>query len=312
MAAARLGGPVPDGGYAALSERAMERFRARMRERDAMPQRAKAAVDGVAHALRPGSMDAAIPPRHLLFLDLEGPRPLAAVAVGELDAADLVTWQLSGVGIAPETAMWGTVREAGQLLLEQRVVGVGSPAVVAWLGYPAPTLAHAVLDLRARAAAERFSHELQRFARWRPDGPRTAVEAHSYGATVAAHGLAALAAERASGTVSCLATTGSAGMPRRLAADPSLLGVPAHRVFEAVAADDALARLGRRLSGRTRPAGRVFDVDGRPGLGLLPVTGHNTSRFVPGAGRPRYGYRDPGTLSLRNLALVTAGLEPLA
>lgn len=295
--------------YRALTERAAERFERLKRVRDAMPQRRKAAIDGVAHALA-DSMDPAIPPRHLLYLDLDGPEPLAAVAVGDLDTATHVTWQLSGSGIRVRTAMWGTAREAGQLLLEQRAVGAPDPAVVAWLGYSSPGLVRAVSNRAARTAVERLTHDLLTFARLRPDRPFTAIEAHSYGATLAAHTLEKLRGESAAPAVSVLATTGSAGMPRRFARDPDLLGIPEERVFEAVAADDLLARTGRILSGRTL-VGRRFAVDGRPGLDLLPVTGHNTSRFMPGAPRGARGYRDPGTLSLRNLALVTTGFHPL-
>ncbi|GER22384.1 hypothetical protein NCCP1664_08810 [Zafaria cholistanensis] len=299
---------VPDT-YRALAERAAERFERLKRLRDALPQRGKAAIDGVAHALA-DSMDPAIPPRHLLYLDLEGPEPLAAVAVGDLDAATHVTWQLSGSGIRVRTAMWGTVREAGQLLLEQRAVGAPDPAVVAWLGYSSPGLLRAVFNRAARTAVERLTHDLLTFARMRPDRPFTAMEAHSYGATLAAHALEKLRGESAAPAISALATTGSAGMPRRIAGNPGLLGIPAERIFEAVASDDLLARAGRILSGRAL-VGRRFAVDGLPELGLLPVTGHNTSRFVPGAARARHGYRDPGTLSLRNLALVTTGSLPL-
>ena len=301
--------PDPPRTYRALTERATERFERLKRVRDAMPQRRKAAIDGVAHALA-DSMDPAIPPRHLLYLDLDGPEPLAAVAVGDLDAATHVTWQLSGSGIRVRTTMWGTAREAGQLLLEQRAVGAPNPAVVAWLGYSSPGLLRAVSNRAARTAVERLTHDLLTFARLRPDRPFTAMEAHSYGATLAAHALEKLRGETSAPVVSALATTGSAGMPRRIAGNPGLLGIPEGHIFEAVAADDLLARAGRLLSGRTL-VGRRFAVDGRPALGLSPVTGHNTSRFVPGATPGARGYRDPGTLSLRNLALVTTGFHPL-
>ncbi|MGJ9403013.1 alpha/beta hydrolase [Arthrobacter sp. KK5.5] len=307
--------PVPTG-YAELCDAAEARLDVLKGRRDSLPQRHKAAIDGVVHALRPSSMDAAIPRRRLLYLDLAGPEPLAAVAVGNLDTATHVTWQLSGAGIRATTAMWGTTREAGQLLLEQRLVGEPDPAVVAWLAYPAPGLLRAVFNRTARAAVERLAHDLRRYARLRPDAPRTAIEAHSYGATLAAHALERLAAQPdGPGTprirVDVLATTGSAGVPRQLALEPSLMGLAGDAVFEGVAADDWLARAGRALSGRTLVPGRGFGVDGAADLGLLPVTGHNTSRFVPGARRASHGYRDPGTQSLRNLALVTTGREPV-
>lgn len=300
--------------YAEVSDAAEARLEILKSRRDGLPQRKKAAIDGVVHALNPAAMDPAIPRRRLLYLDLQGPEPLAAIVVGDLDTATHVTWQLSGAGIRATTAMWGTVREAGQLLLEQRLVGERNPAVVAWLGYPAPGLLRAVFNRTARTAVERLAHDLRRFARLRPDSPRTVIEAHSYGATLAAHALERLAAGAGGAgglRVHALATTGSAGMPRRLARDPALMGLAGDAVFEGVATSDSLARAGRLLSGRSLVPGRGFGVDGAPVLGLLPVTGHNTSRFVPGAHRSSYGYRDPGTQSLRNLALVTTGRGPV-
>jgi hypothetical protein len=301
--------------YAQLCDRAealLDRWKTR---RDAQTQPVKAAIDGVAHALDSGSMDAAIPARRLLFLDLEGPEPLAAVAVGDLDTATHVTFQLSGAGIRARTAMWGTAREAGQLAIEQAAAGAQRPAVVAWLGYPAPGLVRALVNGTARTAVERLAFELQRFARLRPDAPHTAIEAHSYGATLAAHTLARLAGRPTASVraprIDALATTGSAGMPRALAIHPERLGVETHRIFEGVARSDWLARWGRTLSGRLLVPGRPFAVDGNPELGLFPVTGHNTSRFVPSAARPSYGYRDPGTLSLHNLARITTGADPV-
>ena len=300
---------------AELITRAEHDFENIKRRRDGLNQDRRAAVDGVAHALRPTSMNSRLPARRLLFLDLAGPHPLAAVVLGDPDHATHLTWQISGAGIRPGTAMWGTAREAGELLLQQRAAGAEHPAVIAWLGYPAPGLVKALSDHTARTCASRLAYDIRRVGELLPLTTHTAIEAHSYGATLAAYALARLGAEAhqpaTSGTrIDTLATIGSAGIPECLLRDPSGLGIPPHRRYEAVARKDLLARYGRVLSGRTTVAGLPFAVEGHPDSGLHAVTGHNTSRFVPGTDDPEYGYRDPGTLSLHNLARILIGGTP--
>lgn len=297
-------------GYAALAAAAQRRFEALCAIRGRLRTTHRQALDGTAHALRPGSMDPAIPARRLLYLDLSRREPLAAVAVGDLDTATHVTFQLSGTGIRARNALWGSAREAGQLYLEQRAVGIEAPAVVAWLGYPAPNLASALLNHAAARGLERLGRDLATFARLRTDAPHLALEAHSYAATLAAQ---VLDSESGSAVrAQALATIGSAGIPRHLSLEPGRLNVPAAHIYEAIAPGDTLARLGRMLSGRKLLAGHRFDVGARPGLGLQAATGHNTSQFRAGDPASPHGYRDPGTLSLRNLALITTGQKPLA
>lgn len=306
------GAPVTVAELITRAERDFEDVKVR---RDGFDQNRKEAIDGVAHALRPTSMHRRLPDRHLLFLDLEGPHPLAAVVLGDPDHATHLTWQISGAGIRPGTAMWGTAREAGELLLQQRAAGAERPAVIAWLGYPAPGLLKALSDHTARTCAARLAYDIRRVGELVPSATHTAIEAHSYGATLAAYALSRLGNEAAhaatAGTrIDTLATIGSAGIPERLLRDPSHLGIPPNRRYEAVASRDRLARYGRFLSGRTTVAGLPFAVEGHPESRLHAVTGHNTSRFVPGTDDPEYGYRDPGTLSLHNLARILIGGTP--
>ncbi|GAA5228217.1 alpha/beta hydrolase [Paeniglutamicibacter antarcticus] len=300
---------APAGDYAQLSESAHRRFEALCAIRGKLRATHRQALDGTAHALRRGSMDPAIPARHLLYLELSNREPLAAVAVGDLDTATHVTFQLSGTGIRARNALWGSVREAGQLYLEQQKVGIAAPAVVAWLGYPAPNLASALLGVAARKGLHKLGQDLGDFLRLRPDRPHLALEAHSYSAAIAARVLDAESGYAM--RVQSVATIGSAGIPRYLCDAPERLGVPIGHVYEAVAPGDHLACLGRVLSGRKPFTGREFAVGARPELGLSAVTGHNTSQFRADAAPGARGYRDPGTLCLRNLALITTGQEPL-
>lgn len=296
-------------GYARLAAEAYDRFEALCAIRGRLGRTHRQGLDGTAHALRPGSMDPAIPARRLLYLDLSAREPLAAIAVGDLDTATHVTFQLSGTGIRARNALWGSVREAGQLYLEQRKVGVPDPAVVAWLGYRTPNLASALLNHAARRGMHRLAYDLATFARLRPDNPHLAVEAHSYAATLAAQ---VLDAESGYGLrAQALAMIGSAGIPRHVSREPGRLNVPEPNIYEAIAAGDCLAWIGRTLSGRKLLSGHGFNVGAEPALGLHAATGHNTSRFRDDVLSPAWGYRDPGTLSLRNLALITTGQPPL-
>lgn len=298
------------GGYARLSAQAHSRFEALCAIRGRLGKTHRQGLDGTAHALRAGSMDPAIPARHLLYLDLSAREPRAAVAVGDLDTATHVTFQLSGTGIRARSALWGSVREAGQLYLEQRKVGIPAPAVVAWLGYRTPNLAGALLNRAARRGLDRLGEDLATFARLRPDRPHLAVEAHSYAASLAAQVLDARSAYGV--RAQALAMIGSAGIPRHLSRTPGRLNVPPQHIHEAIAEGDWLALIGRLLSGRKLLSGHEFNVGARPELGLQAARGHNTSQFRDGDPSSAKGYRDPGTLSLRNLALVTTGQRPLA
>lgn len=308
-----------------------------MARRDGLCRQARSALDGIVHALTPGAMDPRLPARHLLDYALDGPDgPRAVVAAGDPAAATHVTWLVSGMGIRPHTAMWGTAREAAQLAAAQRAAGAPRPAVLAWLGYAAPTPWRVLLDGPGRRGGERLAADVA--AWWEharagtgdpDDGPpprargtalHGAVEAHSYGSLVAAHALRLLAerglqpddvagprpAER---PVEALVVSGAVGLPAALAARTGL-GLPAGRVFRAQAPGDLLARVGRAVGRRRDWTDAVpLPVSPRPGLAGAAVHGHRTARWSPTAGEdaPR-GYRDPGTVTLAAAARVTAGL----
>lgn len=326
---------------AAGRARVRERLRADMDRRAALGRRARRALDGIVHALRPDGMDPDLPARHLLDYALDGPdAPRAVVAAGDPSEATHLTWLVSGMGIRPQTAMWGTAREAAQLAAAQRAAGAPRPVVLAWLGYTAPTPWRVLLDGPGRRGGQALAADL---AAWREHvhGPaggtvaaggalplrargtavHTAVEAHSYGSLVAAHALRLLAERRlqpeddaaahaVERLVDVIVISGAVGLPAALAARAGRLGLPPGRVFRAQAPGDVLSRVGRAVGRRQDWADAVvLPVTPRPGLEGAAVRGHRTARWSPGSGADSArGYRDAGTVTLAATARVTAGL----
>lgn len=323
----------------AARSRVRERLRADMARRDGLGRRARSALDGIVHALKPEGMDPHLPARHLLDYVLDGPDgPRAVVAAGDPATATHLTWLVSGMGIRPQTAMWGTAREAAHLAAAQRAVGAPRPVVIAWLGYPAPSPWRVVLDGPGRRGGAMLAADVRAWWEFMRHGPgedddatpalrargtavHGAMEAHSYGSLVAAHALRLLAdwglqpddaeapwpAER---PVEALVVSGAVGLPAALAARAAHLGLRSGRVFRALAPGDLLARVGRAV-GRRRDwtDAAVLPVAPRPGLAGAGVRGHHTARWSPTApGDAPRGYRDAGSVTLAATARVTAGL----
>lgn len=294
---------------AAGRARAVARLRADMARRQELGARARSALDGIVHALKPAGMDPGLPARHLLGYALEGPDgPWAVVAAGDPAEATHLTWLVSGMGIRPHTAMWGTAREAAQLAAAQRTAGAPRPAVLAWLGYAAPTPWRVLLDGPGRRGGERLADDVAAwwdFARTgageteddgrpplraRGTALHGAIEAHSYGSLVAGHALrllveAGLQPDDVEEPEDAVAEAGAQDTAR-YAARPAERPVEALVVSGAVGLPAALAARAGRLG---LPSGRVFraqapgDVLARVGraLGrrrdwtdavLLPVT----------------------------------------
>lgn len=313
-------------------QKVLERFRQDMARREELSPRQKSVLDGIHHALRPDSMDPAYAHRHLLDYTLGSGDsvsgdvgsgvpgrialdPGAVVAVGTPEEATHLTWQVSGMGISVQTAMWGSAREAAQLQTAQREAGAPRPCVVAWLGYTPPGPWGVLTGAGGLRGGTHLAQHLLSWFQAVESGrlPRvhTAVEAHSFGSLVAARALQILHRAHPPREVDALVVAGPVGLPPDLAGHPEQLGVPADRVFLAQTRTDWVARLGRLFSGR-RPWTRYtpLPVEADPERGLAAAVGHNTSRFRPDArlwGRG-HGYRDVGTASLYWTARATTGL----
>lgn len=247
--------------------------------------------------------------------------PLAAVAIGNLDTAQNVTYVVPGMNSdTPNTTV--VERAAYDLKSQQRSWSKESTAVVAWLNYRTPGGPPAVLhgDM-ARAGAERLGDDLAGFNATRGDTKgHLNVVAHSYGTTTSSITLA----ERDYG-VDNWVSAGSAGIERDI---PTAADIHADHVFVAQAprsiGDDGL--LGTKGDGwswlgqmgsmtRHDPASPSFGGTYLPTAGvprtddLRGVTTHDP--LANSASRPNsYGYFDMNTESLDNMARATTGNFP--
>lgn len=286
------------GGYAtasAVAER-LERARARV-----------AGLEGIEASLvvPDDSVD-----RHLISLTSDSP-PLAALALGDLDTADNITYAVPGMGTTAEDM--GDWSRASKNLFEQqnRADPTRSQAVVAWIGYETPPvpIEEGGLDVMRNDLAERggsnLAHDLAAVDCVRP-GARVNVVAHSYGTTTAAFALM-----DGGVNVDSFVTLGSAGLPETINEAST---IHAAAVFSGQAQDvwaidpaggDQWAWTGRISPQHpTNPmspgfGGHAFSVAGSGGL--QPVTDHGV--LTDGG----TGYFDQSTESLRNVALATTG-----
>jgi pimeloyl-ACP methyl ester carboxylesterase len=253
--------------------------------------------------------------RSILSLSDDTP-PLAAVSIGDLDTADNVTYNVPGMG-ADTTSMTGWADAAqrlrdAQLLVTDRGI---SPAVVAWIGYRAPTVPMSPEpnldvfgDTLARAGGEGLARDLRGWNAVREGaGASLNVVGHSYGTTTAAYALLAHDLN-----VGAFVSLGSAGMPTSVGTANDL---QVGHVFAGQARDvipayedgegDQWAWIGRSGSGRRDPidsdfGATRFGTDGNSALRLSGVTDHSTSMPAPD-----HGYLDNRTESLYNAALAT-------
>ena len=243
------------------------------------------------------------PARSLLSVDTEWPGR-AAVVVGDLQAADFVSFMVPGMFFTVDGQMvdWTVI---SQDLYKEQVDWVHTlgnadatmrgkrVAVVSWIGYQTPgVLDIASLDL-AKEGAKYISSAVDGVKATRPgEAPHLTLVSHSYGSTAS---LIALA--DGSVTVDSLVVIGSPGSAAQSVDD---IRMPASRVFVGEAAWDPVVNCaffgsdpGASSFGAT-PMSVAGMKDPITGKSLAPATGH-------------LGYFDAGTEAMRNMALVGLG-----
>lgn len=242
------------------------------------------------------------PNRYLIALDPNGGKPLAALAIGDLDTAGNVTWNIPGMSTTVSNGLDSWTQSAQDLYNEQNLVYKSKTynpgtAVVSWLGYETPAAPPQSLGVTgsgmALAGADRLATALDGFALTRETGTpgngaggssvpgsgatpvRVSVVAHSYGSTTAAYALTKTVYPVDSATF-----FGSAGIDKKVIPDSSVLNVASNsgqpNVYVTKASGDQIANLGTAGSrlldpltgaGRANPTGdwfgaRVFSSEG--------------------------------------------------
>ena len=262
-------------------------------------------------------------PRFLVELTTDQP-PLAAISIGNLDTARLVTFAVPGMGTyTTDMQLWA--RAAKNIYDAQSAAGAIGQAVVAWVGYRTPPVGiEATRDAYADRGAVLLERDILGLRASRADGtqPTVSIVAHSYGATTAAKALHSDLGVRS------FVMLGSAGVDTSV---HSVEGLTSEFVFSGEASEDLQARWGRvdRIDPGEPGFGAVhLAVDGDAATGLLPVTGHAPivhspwnddpaspawTRYKDADVRERlydshmasYGYFDVGTESLANVGAAT-------
>ncbi|GAB3795592.1 hypothetical protein GCM10028798_04680 [Humibacter antri] len=267
-------------------------------------------------------------PRRYLVDLTDDPKPLAAIAIGNLDTARIVSFTVPGMGTySDDMQLWA---EGAQNLYDAQgdAGATKQRATVAWIGYATPPPGiDAALGQYAHIGAQNLVEALEGF--WAARGKKARdtvtlnVVAHSYGTTTAAD---ALAAKKLN--VYAFVMLGSAGIEESI---QSAADLHAQHVYAGEATGDTEARWGRisRIDPRSPSFGAIpLAVDGDPNKDELPVTGHEPILHSDWNDNPMssawakftnvdefaekyldhletYGYLDAGTESIANVAAVT-------
>lgn len=134
--------------------------------------------------------------RYLISFDPSTDKPLAAVAIGNIDDASSVTFNASGI-TSKTQGMTGEADNAQALWDQQSLYSDGRQVVVAWIGYDSPGGFPASTEVnytdKARVGGNELATQLDGLhLTLAQDGgtvPRINVGAHSYGTTMAAYAL---------------------------------------------------------------------------------------------------------------------------
>jgi hypothetical protein len=202
------------------------------------------------------------PPRGLVDLNLGSNPPFGAVAIGDVDTADKVTWSVPGMNNTASENLSGWTTAGRNLQRQQdRVVDPDSThAVVSWIGYETPTLDATTSDFSSRESvlsnalakegSSRLASELDALHVTRSNGatglPRIAVVAHSYGTTVTSYALS-----QTKFSVDSMTYVASAGIDSSVVANSSDLHVKSsdghQNVYATQALGDQIASVGRNV-----------------------------------------------------------------
>jgi hypothetical protein len=307
----------------------------------------KVALQVIYDALEPrkDSEEGPTAPRSIVsFTPDENGKPLVAVAIGDLDTAANVTWNVPGMKTTVADGLESWTKSAqdlylGQIFALRKMDGPDTHvAVVSWVGYDSPEEPPSgeVLSTElARAGGGKLAAALDGFTETRAsaaddhEGPRLNVVAHSYGTTTASYALKAIEHEVATATF-----FGSAGIEGReigSAADLHVAKDPAGKpeVYVTAASDDRVAPLGivgsglRGREGRWDPTddwfgGKNFSSEGgydpETGTVYKRTTGHDAKGWAADgssdtvfAATSDHGYLDPETESAHNIAMTSTG-----
>jgi hypothetical protein len=174
--------------------------------------------------------------RFVISFDLNHGKPLAAVAIGDLDTAGIVTWNVPGMGtpVAPGGINSWTdgaqaVSKQQRDLLDRYGPAGTTIAVVSWVGYDTPEMFPPSLEVfsgdKAWAGSDKLAAALDGFHETRDTGngagvPKVNVLAHSYGTTTSAYALT-----KTVHNVDTVTFVASAGIDKNAVPDASALHV---------------------------------------------------------------------------------------
>lgn len=176
--------------------------------------------------------------RFVVSFDLNRGNPLAAIAIGDLDTAGNVTWNIPGMGTTVAPGGIDTWTKAAQAVYDQQQWAVGrygpagmTNAVVSWVGYDTPGMVPDSIEVfagdKAWAGADKLAAALDGFHETRDIGngegvPKVNVLAHSYGTTTSAYALT-----KTAHNVDTVTFFGSAGVDPNVVPGASALHVAA-------------------------------------------------------------------------------------
>ncbi|MGO4678481.1 alpha/beta hydrolase [Microbacterium sp. 2MCAF23] len=242
------------------------------------------------------------PQARLISLFFEGEEPRAAVAFGDVDAAELIVVVLHGIDTDLAVfARWADIARrlcADTIRASTLRGGTARIATVAWFGYDSGTHLSALATKHATVGAARLAGDLVRMRHGHPQA-HIALLAYSYSSTL----FGELVLLDGAGPVSMAFSIASAGMTH-MAADAvaEAISKRSFSFYATEASSDATAPLGRLgahpVDPRDIEGAIVYSSDGGPIPGSggeqgEPTDGHASQTEVDEHGERHRGYFDP-------------------